>query len=135
MAERSWLTILLPPRSLFATGLDLRTLSPRVFTRTTKMLCFPLLSKVDWAVAYPGDQVSTDMTAHPDRFHQFPAGVHGRVIRIFRRLPSGTTQLAGKEKKTGPHLAIGAAPTSNSPCVYRAAAGKFPLHLWPCYRG
>ncbi len=100
---------------MFATGLDLRDfITPGFHPYYQNALRSPA-ANVDWAVAFPGDQVSTDMTAHPDRFHRFRLAYTEGVIRIFRRLPSGTVQLTGKEKKTQPHLAIGAAPTSNSP--------------------
>ncbi len=44
----------------------------------------------------PGMQSRADMTAHPDRFRDFRMKFTEGNIKIFERLPSGTTQLAAK---------------------------------------
>jgi hypothetical protein len=51
---------------------------------------------VAWVVSYPGDAVRSDMTVHPDRFRDFRMKFTEGNIKIFERLPSGTTPLAAK---------------------------------------
>jgi hypothetical protein len=43
---------------------------------------------VAWVVSYPGDAITADMKAHPDRFRQFHLRVTQGTIRVFERTPN-----------------------------------------------
>ncbi len=81
---------------IFASNLDLRqfvTVGSRPFWEWA--IRSPARN-VAWIVSYPGDAVRADMTVHPDRFRDFRMKFTEGNIKIFARLPSGTTQLAAK---------------------------------------
>jgi hypothetical protein len=98
---------------IFASNLDLKqfvTVGSHPFWRWA--VASPARN-VAWVVSYPGDAVTSDMKAHPDRFPDFCIKF---TEGIFERLPCGTMPVAAKGNKTGPHLvAIRAAPTSRAP--------------------
>jgi hypothetical protein len=46
---------------------------------------------VAWVVSYPGDAVTADIKAHPDRFSQFHLRVTQGTIRVFERTPNAAS--------------------------------------------
>lgn len=91
---------------IFATGLDLREFVTPGFHPYWEWAMRSPARNAAWVVSYPGDAVTLDMTAHPDRFHDFKLAFTEGDIRIFRRLPSGTTRRVPEEIGAGLHLAI-----------------------------
>ena len=76
---------------MFATGLDLREFVTPGFQPYWEWALRSPARNVAWVVAISGDQVTSDMTDHPGRFHQFRLAFTEGVIRIFRRVPPSTS--------------------------------------------
>ena len=84
---------------IFASDLDLRqfvTDGDRPFWRWA--ITSPARN-VAWVVSYPGDAVTSDIKAHPDRFNDFRLKFAEGNIKIFARLPSRATALASETKR------------------------------------
>ncbi len=80
---------------IFASNLDLKqfvTIGSHPFWERT--IASPS-QHVAWVVSYPNDAVTADMTAHPDRFSDFRLAVAQGKIKVFERIPSGSTPLLG----------------------------------------
>jgi len=86
---------------IFATNLDLNqfvTVGAQKFW--THALASPA-KHVAWAVTYPGDAISADMAAHPDRFSQFTLVTSQGQIKVYERLSAALTSARG-EVRRGP---------------------------------
>ena len=110
---------------ILASDLDLRQFVTIGFQPFWELAIASPARNVAWVVSYPGDAVTSDMTAHPDRFGDFRIKFTEGKIKIFGRLPSGTMPLAAK----------GTRAKLKRACVYRAAAGKSCHDSGSCYCG
>ena len=105
---------------IFASNLDLRQfVSPGSQPFWEWALASPARN-VGWVVAYPGDAVTADMTAHPDRFRDFRIKFSQGKIKVLERLPSGTATFSA-HLATDPHGGTSApAPVTGSGPVLRS---------------
>ena len=87
---------------IFASDLDLRQFVTSGSNHSGMAITSPARN-VAWVVSYPGDAVTSDMTAHPDRFRDFRIKFTEGKIKIFERLPSGTMPVAAKGRKVPIH--------------------------------
>ncbi len=78
---------------MFSSGLDLRQFVTVGFHPYFGRAIVDPAGHVAWVVAYPGDEVTADLTAHPDRFTDFRLQVTQGRIRVYERigpaLPAG----------------------------------------------
>jgi hypothetical protein len=71
---------------MFASGLDLKSFTSVGFhPYFAEALAHPARD-VAWAVSYPGDAVTVDMTRHPDRFTDFRLVLTQGRIRVYERV-------------------------------------------------
>jgi len=80
---------------MFASGLDLKQFVTVGFHPYFADAIADPAHHVAWVVAYPGDAVSADLAAHPDRFRDFrPVVVQGRIRVLARLFPAASTEAA-----------------------------------------
>jgi hypothetical protein len=72
---------------MFASGLDLKEFVTVGFHPFWAHALAAPADHVAWVVSYPGDAVSADLAAHPDRFHRFRLAVSQGRIRVYQRIP------------------------------------------------
>jgi hypothetical protein len=77
---------------MFASNLDLRQFVTIGFHPFWEHAIVSPAKNVAWAVSYPGDAVTADMTAHPDRFSDFRLQFTEGRIKLFERAPAVTAQ-------------------------------------------
>jgi hypothetical protein len=70
---------------MFSSGLDLKEFVTVGFHPYFARAIADPARRVSWVVAYPGDAVTADLTAHPDRFSDFRLRVTQGRIKLFER--------------------------------------------------
>ena len=71
---------------MFSSGLDLRQFVTVGFHPYFGRAIVDPAGHVAWVVAYPGDEVTADLTAHPDRFTDFRLRVTQGRIKVYERI-------------------------------------------------
>ena len=71
---------------MFASGLDLRQFTTIGFHPYFDRAIASPAQHVAWVVSYPGDSVTADITAHPDRFADFRLVVSQGRIKVYQRI-------------------------------------------------
>ncbi len=74
---------------IFATGLDLKNFVTVGFHPFWEHALRNPAGNVRWVLAYPGDEVSTDMHAHPDRFRSFHLVLSQGAVHLYQRSRTG----------------------------------------------
>jgi hypothetical protein len=74
---------------IFATGLDLKNFVTVGFHPFWEHALRNPAGNVRWVLAYPGDEVSTDMHAHPDRFRSFHLALSQGAVHLYQRSRTG----------------------------------------------
>jgi len=97
---------------IFASNLDLTQFVTDGFHPFWQWAITSPWRNVAWVVSYPGDAVTADMVAHPDRFRDFRLAFTEGKIRIFARLPA----------RTGPRPTK--APSNRGPTASASAAAS-----------
>jgi len=75
---------------IFASHLDLRQFVTAGFHPFWEQALASPSTRVTWLVAYPGDAITSDLHAHPDRFTDFRVAITQGRIRVFERQPAPT---------------------------------------------
>lgn len=78
---------------IFASNLDLRQFITVGFHPYWEHAISSPAKNVVWAVSYPGDAVTADLTAHPDRFSDFHLQFRQGRIKVYERDPGPTGSL------------------------------------------
>jgi hypothetical protein len=90
---------------MFATDLDLKQFVTVGFHPYWEHAIVSPGANVAWAVAFPGDAISADVSAHPDRFSRFQLVMTDGGVRLYQRDPNtplARTAASAKGSQPGP---------------------------------